>query len=95
MTSENNELDLTFDSSMEIVQRRNTAGRRAEKEIPGDYIPNTEPTQRDATRTRRIVVTKPWGENKSVAYVLIAISVLVVLAGAIAGWKWNQHKKKK
>lgn len=95
MTSENNELDLTFDSSMEIVQRRNTAGRRAEQEIPGDYIPNTEPTQRDATRTRRIVVTKPWGENKSVAYVLIVISVLVVLAGAIAGWKWNQQKKKK
>ena len=92
MTSENNDIDLTFDTSMEIVERQNTAGRRSENEIPGDYVPNSIPIQEDSTKNRRIIVTKPLGEQKETYYV-IAVAILIVLALGIVGIKLTLQKK--
>ena len=92
MTSENNDIDLTFDTSMEIVERQNTAGRRSENEIPGDYVPNSIPIQEDSTKSRRIIVTKPLGEQKETYYV-IAVAILIVLALGIVGIKLTLQKK--
>ncbi len=92
MTSANNDIDLTFDTSMEIIERQNTAGRRSENEIPGDYVPNSIPIQEDSTKSRRIIVTKPLGEQKETYYV-IAVAILIVLALGIVGIKLTLQKK--
>lgn len=95
MTSENNESDLTFDSSMEIVERKNTVGRRAENEIPGNYIPDTIPLELDAIKSRKITITKPWGENKSTNYIIIAIGVCMSMAVGIGTYKYIDYRNKK
>lgn len=76
ITSENMEKDLTFDSSMEIIERENTAGRREETSTPGNYIPGEEPTELDSVKNRRIIITKPLGENKSKTYMFYTIGIL-------------------
>lgn len=80
ITSQNDEADLTFDSSMEIVERENTAGRRSETEVPGNYVANTNPIELDAVKNRKIIITKPWGENKDRSYVLIALAGVSIIA---------------
>ena len=91
IAAENNEADLTFDSSMEIVERENTAGHRSETEIPGNYVPDTTPIELDAIKNRKIIISKPLGENKSTTYVLIAIATgIVVIIGVVL----IQRKKK-
>ncbi len=94
MTSENNDMDLTFDTSMEIVERQNSAGRRAENEIPGDYVPNSTPIQLDSTISKRIIVTKPLGEQRATYYIIIVV-VLLILALGIVGIKIILKKKNK
>lgn len=80
IAAENNEADLTFDSSMEIVERENTAGHRAETEIPGNYVPDTTPIELDAIKNRKIIISKPLGENKSRAYIIYIIAGLGIVA---------------
>lgn len=84
IAAENNEADLTFDSSMEIVERENTVGHRAESEVPGNYVPDTTPIELDAIKNRKIIITKPLGENQSTTYVLIAIAIGIVAIITIA-----------
>lgn len=86
MTSENTESDLTFDSSMEIVERGNDAGRRAENETPGNHVPDplVSPKEADGINGRRIIITKPLGENRSTLYVVIAIVLGVITIISIA-----------
>lgn len=80
ITGENAEADLTFDSSMEIVERENTAGRRSETEVPGNYVPDTTPIELDAIKNRKIIITRPWGENRST----VALVVVILALGTIA-----------
>lgn len=80
ITSENTETDLTFDSSMEIVERENTAGRRSETEVPGNYVPDTIPIELDEIKNRKIIITKPWGENRSTNYIIISLAVCSAMA---------------
>lgn len=92
ITGENNESDLTFDSSMEIVERENTAGRRSETEVPGNYVADTVPIELDAVKNRKIIITKPWGEDRSMTYVIIGIAACTVLAGGIIIIKKRKQK---
>ena len=80
ITSENDKADLTFESSMEIVERENTAGRPSYTEIPGNYVPESDIIELDAIKERTIIITKPWGENQSRAYILIALATTTILA---------------
>lgn len=92
ITGENTESDLTFDSSMEIVERENTAGRRSETEVPGNYVPDTVSIELDAVKNRKIIITKPWGENRSTEYIIIAIAACTVVAGTIIYIKKKKNK---
>ena len=84
ITSENDESDLTFNSSMDIVERGNTAGRVAE-DNPGSYQPNSDiQGTGGAVKNRKIIITKPLGANKSTTYLLIAIAIGATTAITIA-----------
>ena len=83
ITAENADADLTFDSSMEIVERENTAGRRSESEIPGNYEPDTTPIELDSIKSRKIIITKPWGENRSTTYLVIAMLTAIAITSVI------------
>ena len=84
ITSENDESDLTFNSSMDIVERGNTAGRVAE-DNPGNYQPNSDIQEPGgAVKNRKIIITKPLGANKSTTYLLIAIAIGATTAITIA-----------
>lgn len=92
ITSENMESDLTFDSSMEIVERENTAGRRSETEVPGNYVPDTNPIELDAIKNRKIIITKPLGENRSVTYIIVSLVACIIIAISIIYIKRRYNK---
>ena len=98
ITSQNEDTDLTFDSSLEIVRRANTAGRPSYTERPGNFVPNTslevdENIELDSIKERKIIITKPWGGNRSTQYVIIALAALTATAGGILLLKQKQKKK--
>ena len=98
LTSQNEEEDLTFDSSLEIVRRTNTAGRPSYTEKPGDFVPDTslvvdEKRELDSVKERKIIITKPWGGNRSNRYIIIALATLTATAGGILLLKQKQKKK--
>ena len=72
---------LSFENSLEIVQRSNEAGRRAYRGIPGNYIPNSKSDEVDNVQSRQVNITKPLG-GKSGYYIIGAI-VCIVIAGGI------------
>ena len=72
---------LSFENSLEIVQRSNEAGRRAYRGIPGNYVPNSESDELDNVQSRQVNITKPLG-GKAEYYVIGAI-VCIVIAGGI------------
>ncbi len=94
ITSQNDEADLTFDSSMEIVERENTAGRRSETEVPGNYVADTIPLEVDAIKNRKIIITKPWGENRSMTYILYTVAACTVIAIFVGGTVYIKKKPK-
>ena len=88
ITSQNENEDLTFTSSMEIVERENTAGRPSYTEKPGNYVPTPDKDETvmlelDSIKERKIIITKPWGENRSISYILVALATTTMLAGGI------------
>lgn len=98
ITSQNEDTDLTFDSSLEIVRRANTAGRPSYTERPGNFVPNTslevdENIELDSIKERKIIITKPWGGNRSTQYIIIALAALTATAGGILLLKQKQKKK--
>ena len=90
---------LSFENSLEIVQRSNLAGRRAYRGIPGNYVPNTDTDEVDNTRVRKVNITRPLGgHEKPVAFVMGAIVILVLAGGTILllrkkGSKYTKEKK--
>ena len=92
---------LTYDCTMELTLRGNKAGRRVINSRLGDYKPvslkdkengtkveiKTDP---DETTARSIIITKPFGENRNIKSVLIALSILTTIATVIIILK---HKK--
>ena len=93
ISPENTEDDLTYNNSVEIVERKNVAGRRDYIGVPGNYEPNTRPIgmdpstresimeEYDSSIAPEIVITKPTGETQ--IYYIIGGIVLAVLASGI------------
>lgn len=75
---------LTYDCSMEITVRGNEVGRRIIGSIPGNQKLNTEGTvislEPDETTSRRIIISKPLGENQNKTYVIYIIVGLGIVA---------------
>lgn len=80
--------NLTYTCSMEVTIRGNDAGRRVIGSIPGNHRLEEKGTvislEPDEARSRRIVITKPLGENKDRSYVLLALAGTSILAIGIA-----------
>ena len=74
---------LSFENSLEIVQRSSEAGRRAYRGIPGNYIPNSESEEVDNVQSREVNITKPLGGGKAEYYVIGAIICIVIAGGII------------
>ena len=74
---------LSFENSLEIVQRSNEAGRRAYRGIPGNYIPNSESEEVDNVQSRQVNITKPLGGGIPEYYVIGAIICIVIAGGII------------
>ena len=79
--------NLTYDCSMEITVRGNEVGRRVIGSIPGNHRIDEEGTiislEPDEAATRRIIITKPLGEDRSMRNVVIALIGCTVVAGGI------------
>ena len=79
--------NLTYDCSMEITVRGNEVGRRVLGSIPGNHKPDVKGTiislEPDEARTRRIIITKPLGEDRSINNIIIALTGCVIIAGGI------------
>ena len=73
---------LSFENSLEIVQRSNEAGRRAYRGIPGNYVPNSESDELDNVQSRQVNITKPLGGGTA-GYFVIGAIVCIVIAGGI------------
>ena len=79
---------LTYDSSMEITVRGNRVGRRVIGSVPGNHREATIrddtgsriSVESDETSTRKVIITKPFGENKNIEYVLYIIAGLSIIA---------------
>ncbi|MBQ9297586.1 MAG: VWA domain-containing protein [Clostridia bacterium] len=82
ITPEDAEMDLTFNSSLEILERENKVGRRAIGQVPGDYIPDSEVNimNPDQTKARKIIITKPWGQDRRTIFIEIGIAISTVIA---------------
>ncbi len=75
--------NLTYDCAMEVTVRGNDAGRRVANAIPGNHRIGTEAivsVDSEETSGRRIIITKPWGENRNNTYLLVALGIASVLA---------------
>ncbi len=79
--------NLTYTCSMEVTIRGNDVGRRVIGSIPGNHRLEEEGTiislEPDEATSRRIVITKPLGENRDRSYVLIALAATSTLAVGI------------
>ena len=79
--------NLTYDCSMEITVRGNEVGRRVIGSIPGNHRVDQEGTvislEPDEATTRRIIITKPLGENRSLNSLYIALASCIIIAGGI------------
>ena len=76
--------NLSYDNMAEIIQLRNTVGRRDMDAIPGNQQPDGELREYDADNTEKVVIMDPFGENKSRYYVLIAVVVIILAGGIVA-----------
>ena len=94
ITAENGLEDLTFDSSMEIVERENTAGHRSKNEIPGNYEPDTTPIELDSIKSRKIIITKPWGANRRTTNLVVAMVTAIAVASVIGIYLRKKGKNK-
>ena len=85
---------LTYDSSMEITVRGNRVGRRVLGSVPGNHREATIrddngariSVEADEASTRKIIITKPLGENRNTAYIIyivIGLSMLVITFSAL------------
>lgn len=78
ISPENDETtNLTYDCTMEITVRGNAVGRRMIGAIPGNHRTNitgeegtTISLEPDEAKSRRVLITKPLGENKNTDYIL-------------------------
>ena len=79
--------NLTYDCSMEITVRGNEVGRRVIGSIPGNHRVDQEGTvislEPDEATTRRIIITKPLGEDRSLNSLYIALASCIMIAGGI------------
>ena len=84
---EDDSTSLSFECAMQVTVRGNEVGRRVYNSIPGDH--KVEATymvggeEGEESIARRIVITKPWGEDRSITYVMVALGIAIVLAGGI------------
>lgn len=89
--------NLTYDCAMEITVRGNKIGRRVIGSIPGNHRIEEQGTvislEADEAVSRRIVITKPLGEDRSKTGLQIAL--LVATALAISTGMILIYKKKK
>ena len=83
---------LSYTNSLEIMKRTNAAGRRAKIGITGNYIPNFEIKEVDSTKARRILITKPLGENHSKNIIIISIALSSSIAIGIIAIKKKRRK---
>ena len=95
---------LTYDCAMEITVRGNEVGRRVLGAIPGNLGENVEAIEQakkegtlieleaEEAVSRKIIITKPLGENKNNNHILIAIVGFTVLAFASFTLKRKNEK---
>lgn len=93
ITPENGVEMLTYENSLEIVQRSNGAGRRDYNGVPGNYVPNTISVEHDSSVSRKIEVTIPLGQQR-IYYVLIGSVLILALGGVVAIKKLVLPKRK-
>ncbi len=89
---------LSFENSLEIVQRSNLAGRRAYRGIPGNYVPNSDTDEVDNTRARKVNITRPLGGHEKPVFFVVGAMVILVLTGGIIlilRKKDSKHTKEK
>ena len=88
---------LTYDCSMEITVRGNEVGRRIIGSIPGNQKVNTEGAvielEPDEATSRKIIISKPLGENRNQTYIFYIVAGLGIVA--IIGIVLLPKKKKK
>lgn len=88
---------LTYDCSMEITVRGNEVGRRIIGSIPGNQKVNAEGAvielEPDEATSRKIIISKPLGENRNQTYIIYIVAGLGIVA--IIGIALLPKKKKK
>ena len=88
---------LTYDCSMEITVRGNEVGRRIIGSIPGNQKVNAEGAvielEPDEATSRKIIISKPLGENRNQTYIIYIVAGLGIVA--IIGIVLLPKKKKK
>ena len=86
LSPENDKETLRYNSVIEIVERQNDAGRRSYSSVPGNYFSGTDNIEPDTAITQSIIITKPFGENRNIEYILYIVaglSIVVVTAGTL------------
>jgi len=76
---------LSYNTSVEIVERLNDLGRRDYVGVPGNYLSFDEITEYDSAKAKNVTVLNPFGlANDNTVYIaLIAGCVLILGAGII------------
>ena len=93
LSPENDNDILSYNSAIEIIERQNDAGRRSYKSVPGNYFKGTDNIEPDTALTQPLIITKPFGGNRSMAYILYTIAGLSIVAIAGVGIKIRNRRK--
>ena len=80
---ENSSDDKTYDNIAEITTISNTVGRRMAYSIQGNQDPTDTPAEVDSFKAEQVRILPPFGIGNTVVYIVIAVTVLVILAGGI------------
>ncbi|MBQ9297582.1 MAG: VWA domain-containing protein, partial [Clostridia bacterium] len=92
---------LTYDSSMEITVRGNRVGRRVIGSVPGNHreIAIRDDTgarisvEADEAASRKVLITKPLGENRNIEYILYIVAGLSIVAVTVGTLKLRNKRK--
>ncbi|MBQ9298238.1 MAG: VWA domain-containing protein [Clostridia bacterium] len=93
LSPESDEDILNYNSAIEIVERQNDAGRRSYKSVPGNYFKGTDNIEPDTAITQSLLITKPFGENRNIEYILYIVAGLSIVAVTTGTLKLRNKRK--
>ena len=91
ITAQNEEDDLVYRNTSEIVSISNDVGRRMAFSIQGNQKPSEVPQEPDASAAERIVILPPFGDTY--LYFGLGVAVLAIIVGAAVFIKKKVLKK--